>query len=261
MRTLNNPAGRLVTILRKAKSMKNQSSPAKQVWPEILESKPKDIPVLLKRLGQLLELPYDIRNQILQFDDIDQKIYLKWLPKVQKSFSALNLDGPFKNFIAHIDEAALDGLDFCSDLLSRRSPERILDQEELNNIYSEAEELRVEIFESSIENELKLFLTQKLDEILHAIKEHNIKGAQPIENAVESTIGAIYIKPERFEKTKNTPKGEKFWRFLGRIALVLNITASGFQICESVGNMQSEQPPAEISGEIIEDDPELRQEK
>ncbi len=79
----------------------------------------------------------------------NQEVHLKWLPKVQRGFSNINLNAALSTFISPIDEAALDGLDFCSDLLSRRMPERILDQGKLKGIYDDTAKLIVKLLKAT----------------------------------------------------------------------------------------------------------------
>ena len=253
MHTINNPAGRLATILRKAKKYPKQNDVAKNVWPKILEVDPADMPQLLSRLGKLMELLEIISDEIKLQQDINHDIYLKWVPKVQAGFSVINLNGGFSAFTNPIDEAALDGLDFCSDLLSRRIPEKVLDKDKLQNIYKDTEELVKEIIASGTEKDLKTFMVNKLNEIIKAIQEYQINGSSPIEKAIESTFGALATKEGLYEGTKKTSKGDKFWNIMARVALVSGIALTSVQIGESVVNLLPDTSQEVIEAEIVEE--------
>lgn len=252
MYTQNNPAGRLCTILKSAKSYKSQNQAAKLAWSEILEIDPNNIPFLLKQLGKVMELPEVIRQRISRYDDINQKVYLKWLPKVQRGFSNINLNGQFRSFTAPIDDAALDGLLFCSDLLSRRSPDKILDNTELNKIYEDTLKLRKKIIASNVDETTKKIMIQKFDEILSAIQEYKIDGSRPIEKVIESTIGEIITNKDLYEKATKSKFGDQFWKILSRVALVVTVTVGTIQIGESIVTLLPKNSKEKMVGEVLE---------
>jgi len=248
----NNPAGRLVSILRAAKAKGQDQNPARQVWADLLGVEQNNLPQLLVQLGHLIELPELIRKEISRHEDIDQAIFLKWLPKVQKSFSNINLTASFKNFMNPIDEAALDGLDFCSDLLSRRKPEKTLDQKELDSIYKDVSVLIDDILDSDTNQYLKQFMLEKLDDVIQAIRNYKIRGAKPIEKAVESTLGSIVTHKGIYEETKKSKNGSRFWKLLARVAIVVNIVAGSIQIGETAINLFSDDANQVVEAEILE---------
>ena len=263
MKAQNNPAGRLGSILKAANSMNDKSVAAKVAWAEILETALDNIPLLLRRLGQVMELPEVVRQQIMRQKDIDQEVYLKWLPKVQRAFGNTNLKAPLSTFTDPIDEAALDGLDFCADLLSRKMPEKILDKGVLKSIYDDTNKLMEDIVGSDIDKDLKIFMLEKLDQVISAIKEYKIKGANPVEKVVESTYGAIVMHENIYKKTKDTKHGSDFWKILSRVAVVVGITVGSIQIGESIINLLPDTSTDAIEVNIVEKtdtEPEIKPE-
>jgi len=106
---MNNPAARLLTILREIKSTP-PSAGAVQTWAKIFGVEEGNSPVLLRRLGQVLSLPVQVKQEIERQQDIDYDIYLKWMPSVQEAFNTLNLSGNIASFHNPISEVTLHGL-------------------------------------------------------------------------------------------------------------------------------------------------------
>ena len=226
----NNPAGRFYNLLIQGKKPSFGKMKVREVWGQLLGVADKDSSILLRRIGKVMALPSLIEKQIKQEEDIDHSVYLKWLPKVANAFRRLNLEAPWTNFINPIDDAALYGLEICSEQLSRKQPELIIKKDEIEKIKGEVDELLHEIKSSNIDKDLKEYLTTHIEDIKNAIEEYEFEGIAPIRKAFESTVGSIYIKPEIYQKIKNTKHNKKFWTIIARVALILSIAVGTIQI-------------------------------
>lgn len=123
MESLNNPASRLLSIIKDGQQ-KSNTIISIDIWSEILSVPKENRALLLRRIGYVMALPLQIREKIYNIDNIDPKTYLKWLPRVENSFNMLNFQVPWKTFINNFDGTVMYGMEVCADLLSRRNPDK-----------------------------------------------------------------------------------------------------------------------------------------
>ena len=88
MTQTNNPAGRLLNIINAGKRLPGDKQSAEN-WAQLLTVPIEDKSLLLRRVGYVMALPSQIRDQFEELHNLDKKIYLKWLPSVEASFSIL----------------------------------------------------------------------------------------------------------------------------------------------------------------------------
>lgn len=233
MGKLNNPAERLLRLLKAAKK-KPRNNKIGNTWMELLEVPDNDRSLLLRRLGQVFELPATIKAQIELLEDIDHSTYLKWSPAVEKAFSVMNLDASVDNFTNCYDNMALYGLEVCSEILSRLRPEEVLDEDQLKKLHEDIQGLMEEVLESDIDENLKRYMFEHLQTVALAIQEYRIRGSRPLQKAVEATLGSLAMNPEMYEKTSKTKEGGKFLKIMARVPVLLKLADRFTQIAERV---------------------------
>jgi hypothetical protein len=233
MGNLNNPAERLLRLLQAVKK-RPKNSKIGATWMELLGVPDNDKSLLLRRLGQVLELPATIRARFELLEEYDQKIYLKWLPAVETVFSILNLDATVENLTKHYDGETLYGLVVCSDILSRMRPEKVLDERQLKKLHDDIQSLMEEVLASDIDEALKRYMFEHLQTVDLAIQEYRISGSRPLQKAVEATLGSLAMHPEIYEKTRKTKEGGKFWNIMARVPVLLKLADRFTQIAEKV---------------------------
>ena len=119
-----NTAGRLVLLLREAKKRTDvRGSSSIKVWQILLKVPENKVSLVLHRYGQILEMPEQIKAQVLRQEETTHELFLRWMPKIEAAFKSCILDAQFAAFIDQIDETTLQALEFCSDLLGRKAPE------------------------------------------------------------------------------------------------------------------------------------------
>ncbi len=233
MEISNNPAGRLHSLLSEGKG-KQMDKPASEIWAEILEAPKEDTGLLLRRVGHVLSLPSSVKEAMSYIDDLDHNIYLRWLPRVEASFSILNFQMAWKQFIERFDGEIMYGIEICSDRLSRERPEKIADESNLNNLLEKVTDLLSDLDNVELDTNVWFYIYDHLMKIKEAIEEYKIRGIKPLEAVFEQTIGGLVLTPDIYNKSKDTPSGKRFWEVMGYLAIVVTITASSIQIGKDI---------------------------
>lgn len=248
MTSINNPAGRLKSLLDKGRGI-DKATRLSQAWAQILEVDPKDKSTLLKHIGSLLALPADVRKEVTSLPELDHSVYLRWMPKVEKAFGILNLDMKWEQFYQHFTPEVMFGLDVCSEVLSRQAGQAELDEGQLTKLLEDVSSLLKELHSSDLPADLRERLAMHLVAVEDALKEYRIRGSRPVEAEVERLIGAVVRDPRLWKETRKTSAGEKFWLYMGRVAMLLAISVSAVQIGKDVVHVL----PMSTHEEVIND--------
>jgi len=233
MEISNNPAGRLHALLNEGKN-KQMDKQASEIWSEILNVPKEDTGLLLRRVGHVLSLPSSVKEAMSYIEDLDHNIYLRWLSSVEASFSILNFQMQWKQFITRFDGEVMYGIEICSDRLSRERPEKTADENNLENLLEKVNELLTELDGTDLDANVWFYIYDHLIKIKEAIEEYKIRGIKPLEAVFEQTIGGLVLTPEIYQKSKDTNSGKRFWEVMGYLAIVVTITASSIQIGKDV---------------------------
>jgi hypothetical protein len=223
--TNNTSASRLLNILKQAKSI-SHTTQSKSAWNQILKIQNNDS-LLFKKLGHIMMLPEQIKDDINSIEDIKNKsLYLNWKKSVNTAFLNQNLSGQWSSFVQHIDAHTLDYLELTANTLNDKKPEAELSTEELDKIKKDFLEIEDEIKKSSMESKLKKFILKKILDIILAIDDYSIQGISPLEDAINSTIGQIIINDNLKKESKEDSIAEKFWQCLGRAAIIVTLAST-----------------------------------
>lgn len=226
---MNNPAQRLLNILEHGKQFGTNQT-CKTVWCEILEVEPKSTHMLLGRIGKTMALADEIVSELGKLENVKVERYLAWIPRLETAFSKSPLDQQWGNFINHVDTHVINYLEMTSDLLSARSPQAVLDKDQLDEIKDEALDLLKLIDTSNIEFKLKKYLTDQIARICISIEEYVITGATDIIDIVESTFGKALLHKEIAEERNKSDVGKRFWNFMGKTALAFSVISGPLTI-------------------------------
>ena len=249
MKTSNNPAGRLHSLLVEGKGQDWQDKSISKVWAKILEVPYEDKGLLLRRVGQVMALPSSIKEAMSHIDDIDHNMYLRWLPQVESSFSTLNFDMQWKNFIGRFDGEIMYGIEICSDRLSRERPEKTVNEEHLASLSEKVNELLSELDRTELSGNAWLYIHDHLVRVKEAIEEYRIRGIKPLESALHEVVGSVVLSPEIYQESQRTQKGKRFWEIMGKLAIILTITVSSVQIGKDIVSIL---PPPETEDKANE---------
>lgn len=249
MEISNNPAGRLHALLREGQR-KPKDKPASEIWADILEVPKDETGLLLRRVGHVLSLPSSVKEAMSYIDDLDHNVYLRWLSRVETSFSILNFQMAWKQFIERFDGEIMYGIEICSDRLSRERPEKTADETSRANLLEKVNELLADLDNTELDANVWFYIYDHLIKIKEAIEEYKIRGIKPLETVFEQTIGGVVLSPELYQNSQKTPSGKRFWEVMGYLAIVVTITASSIQIGKDVVSILP--PPETDKNNIIE---------
>jgi len=252
MEKLNNPAARLYDLLQKGKSQKMDISIA-QAWANLLNVQVNNQPLLLKRIGSVIELPSLIEKSITETTGVNHEIYLRWLSRVNGSFGIINFQTQWSSFISRFDVEIMYGIEICADMLSRTTQEKVISEPTLNELRDKIEQLLNEFSIEDLPIEIGQFILQRLIEIKEAIEEYPFRGTSPLESVLERSIGSIVISPNIYHDSKETTFGKKFWEVMGYIAIVVTITAGSIRIGqETVSLFQNNSETISVEPKALE---------
>lgn len=148
-------------------------------------------------------------KKLKEIEDIED--YIDVIIDLQDYFIIHNIWGSsWKVFKKKInDENILLVLKSLAQDFSDTYPEVSLDDNDLQSIQSEFIELLNKVQESDLSKEIKVFLMDRLEEVLLALEEYKYFGSREIELIIKSTLWSIYREQNSISKEdKNKP----IWR-------------------------------------------------
>lgn len=224
---MGNPANRLLTIIE-AGTHHQKTRNCRDVWKALLNA--NDDALLLSRIGKSMALIRASEEAIKAINGIEPTRYLGWIPQVNTAFSQQNLNATWSTFIDHINAHTINYLSNTADILEIKSNEPDITNSNLEEITSLIEKTRQEILDSETQENLKIYILQKLREIQVAIDEYGITGKTPIVESVEAAFGKLVTNKDFREDSTNNPATENFWKLMGRILIITSITLNVAQL-------------------------------
>lgn len=198
----DNPAGRLLVLLRQAKSHHNAPS-CLHAWAQVfalsMDSSHQQYE-LMHRLWEVNQLIDDLDQEIHSLeDDDDRESFLQPIQRFRDavpvaaaiSTNTLTAFGP-------ITDGGMIVLDFCSRHLHKRTPELVADSKELEELNGEVQRLFEKVNSSStLEAELKEFLLVQIETVRRGIQEYRIGGLERLRETLGSVLGAAMVNQEK----------------------------------------------------------------
>jgi hypothetical protein len=188
---LNNPAGRVLALLTKAKE--TQARTIAEGFASVFEMDLTDnYGGLYRNLGLLNENLDSIKGRLQQTGNQRfVKRYEEALPHLRRIFAFQNSAQQWESVKQTIRAEDLTTLGFCSDALGESLPERTFSKDELAELTKKIDELWGEVLASGLEKELKLTVLECLDQIRQAIRDYKILGSKPIVSAVNNAVVCV----------------------------------------------------------------------
>lgn len=133
----------------------------------------------------------------------------------------------------YLTSTVLTRLEFCSHELQKFYVEDTISTEDLTAIRDAADEIFDQIFNSSIESELKRVLLEDAEKLRASITLYKIKGVKGLQEAHRTFIGAIATQSEAVLAAKGNDKSilEKLAKLMKQID---NLTSGAVRIYKSV---------------------------
>jgi hypothetical protein len=190
----NNSAHRLCNILEKAVAMQGGEEDTTLIIGRAMGIQDFSNKCFMTDFFVLIA---DVEHSILRLKNVTKKeAYIKTIREIQTIFFVHNLANTHWQSIKSI---IISGnlttiLDACANFIDREFPIIDLNDEELSDYLLRCNELLSEVAESDLANDLKTFLTVRLEEICSAIRHYSIGGPERLRNVVEANIGGMILK-------------------------------------------------------------------
>ncbi|EJL85249.1 hypothetical protein PMI16_03553 [Herbaspirillum sp. CF444] len=208
MSNFDNPAERLLLILRKGKTF-SSANPCLAGWKMVLMT--NDLSTMLARLGNVMKLPYQVVEMATQTIPTESESWDYWFPKINEGFSTQNLSGQWQTFIGHIDDHTLRYLSMTSRLLNSSSSQKVIEEVELKEIKAKLVAILESLIEqTNIPTSVLSFVHRTLHSLIESIDQYFITGALPISDMTDSALGHALLNPEYRDFLKENSLGKAY---------------------------------------------------
>ena len=140
----------------------------------------------------------------------------------------------WSSFANHIESrGVLNTLDALANYLHSQNPRNFLEHDFLKDLNTEFDSLLSKVIESDLSKELKIYLSERLEDILKAIRRYTIDGTEGLEKAAKSLVNDLALTEHNLkDEDKKNPiyQRVKAWG----LSLVLFITPSPYDIVGAV---------------------------
>lgn len=153
-----------------------------------------DVFDLYRAIEQAYELAQAIERDISSIDDIDTTLFLEHIAPLRRVFVVANLEGPWDPIFNTLNNGmSKQSLRFCSDVLSRRVPEHLVPQDELDSIRKSVDELVSLVDASSFPNDVKVNLLDAIEVLRRALHEYDLRGAERLKEGWAESVGKVAV--------------------------------------------------------------------
>lgn len=228
----DNPAARLLAILEDGRHIQTNMT-SRKAWHQLLNVPEGDAPLLMSRLGKVMELPQQIIRIIDDEFPNQGGSYSHWSNRVNSGFEQQNINGNWNTFWQHIDSHTLNYLKLSADLIQTKTPTTLLNEETVEEIREKIDQLLNELLEGGFETEFKQFLSRALQRIIIVVDEYRISGAVPIIESVEIVFGHAFFDEKYRKEVSTTEFGKKLITVLSSVASSVTIALGIPQLPES----------------------------
>ena len=218
----DNPVARLLAILQRGKQIPGGTI-CVNAWNTLLETEGNQ-PLLMSRLGKVMELPQAAIIAIQESFPKEGAIWSHWQQQVQSAFTHQNLKSDWNSFNAHIDDHSMMYLKIQAKLLQTSSTTKLIADESLTPIREVFNEIILQVLDSNAyPEELKKYLARQLRKLIEAIDEYKISGALPLLESVETVMGHALVNKEFRSFLKDDELGLKLFESMTAAANVVTV--------------------------------------
>lgn len=228
----DNPAARLLSILERGKT-KTSTTKCRVVWEELLEVT-GDSPLLMARLGKVMELPR-LTITLLKEEFPEQgDMWTHWESQVNAAFMVQNMHANWDSFINNIDDHTITYLRMASLLLQAKANTKLIADADLASVREALNEILVEVLVTDLPDEVKKYVVRNLRKILDSIDEYKLTGALPLLDAVETTLGHAAVDRQYKTFLTDTCLGKRLLDTLASMANVVTIAVGLPQLTQAI---------------------------
>lgn len=196
----------------------------------------------------------DVERSIMNLRDISKKNnYIKTIKEIQNLFFLHNLSRDHWQSIKSTIESRNFTiiLDACASFIGIENPLNDLSKNEIQEYLSKCEQLLEEVKESDLENDLKLYLIKRIEDICYALRRYDISGPEYLQKVVEEGMGGISFRyPVASEKDKQSP-------ILKNLVVLYAVISAGISTAANIKTLMPENfngPLLLTPGPLIQDE-------
>ena len=216
----NNSAGRLYNVLQKAIAIggkNNGASPLVTVWQQALGCK-SESETITAYLG-VMKLPDAMVEDCTKANL--PKSSLWFLPRLKAGIVRYNFSESWSSIARNFAGDSMQGLRSCADILEERTSEQVIPQDVVEDLLAKAAELFNEVQAAGLESDLKHFLLKQIHLIEVALRQHQISGVTPVEEALEQVIGGAALRQSMWERAAKSPLSRKFTNLVSQVLVAV----------------------------------------
>ena len=220
----NNSAGRLYNVLQKAIAIggkNNGASPLVTVWQQALGCK-SESETITAYLG-VMKLPDAMVEDCTKANL--PKSSLWFLPRLKAGIVRYNFSESWSSIARNFAGDSMQGLRSCADILEERTSEQVIPQDVVEDLLAKAAELFNEVQAAGLDPDLKHFLLKQIHLIEVALRQHQINGIVPVEEALNQITGSAALKRSMWEKAAKSPITRKFTTFVSQVLIAVSSSA------------------------------------
>lgn len=232
----DNAASRLLELLRRAKTI-DPNTASVHAWEQLLQAR-KNPSLLLSRLGKMIALPEKISTTLSNSVDTAPGVVNHISSQFFAAFSSHKFGEKWEVFIARIDDHMMNYLALASSLLETQIKTKQLEESELEELRQSFVELLEKVRPSDLPPRLKSYVVLQLHDLVSALDDYFITGAEPILEHIEATIGHAYIDPEYKGFLRDHELGKSLLDCLGAAANLVTVAVGIPQLTKLIQLLQ-----------------------
>ncbi|MBO0801254.1 MAG: hypothetical protein J2P31_20740 [Blastocatellia bacterium] len=248
---LDNPAGRLHSILQKLKSAGANTS-TRAALQQVISPNSEDPAALARQIGILISLPDQVVSEINAMEEmISHEILFRWHDPVTLALNDLLFhSGTIGQITGRYGPGELVSLEACSDLLHRHRREASLSEVQLKHIEELLDELHAAVRQDShMDLKLRGILLNHIHAMEQAIEDMPLVGTQGLEQAVASVQGHLVMRKDLLAKQDgSSATWQKLTALLSVITAALSLGSTAIQAIEQKPSSPPSQNITVITG-------------
>lgn len=227
----DNAASRLFDLLTEAKSIDKNIASA-QAWRTLLRT--KDPALLLSRLGKVIALPEEISSTLSNSVNTTPEVVSHISNQFYAAFSSHRFNEKWEIFLSGIDSHTMNYLVLASTLLETQAKTKRLEQSELEELRQKFVKVLEEVRASDLPSRLKIYVVRQLHDLILALDDYFITGAEPVLERVEAAIGHASVDPSYEDFLRDHELGKSLLNCLGAAANLVTVAVGISQLTQAI---------------------------
>jgi hypothetical protein len=240
-----NPGTRLLLVLKKIKTTPGNTSSLKawETFFNVAEQEDSKY-LVLNYFSKIIRLTYLVEDQLKTIENLNFDLYKPSIHEVRALFINHNFGENWDAFRKKINPQTLRGLEFIADAISNIYSEEEVPKETLDEIRSKIDDLFEEVLKSNIDHNIRTFISASLIELLNAIRNYQVFGAEGIRESLAKVLGNTWIEKKSIIDSTGEEKSllDKTMVVLKKTGEMLNITRYGQKLILDFGDQIEKLP-------------------